>query len=127
MSAYGLDLRKSLWGESPLGVRRLLSLMKGLPKDSALQRAAGNDWTQEDELLASIVDVLNVSNHLFLKANTKAGTTIPEPGYYPRPWENPDGTSRTLSSPDEARAFFVNPEFGDSIWDAHGKDLIDGD
>ena len=121
MSEYGLDLRESLWGSQPLGVRRLLSLISGLPRTSALTRAANGEWTQEDELLATIVDIIGVSNHMFLQANSKKGTLLPEPIHYPRPDEIDEDT-RVQSSPDDVRAFFTSEEFGTRLWDAHGNE-----
>ena len=121
MSMYGLDLRESLWGSKPLGVRRLLSLISGLPRESALTRAATDEWTQEDELLATVVDIIGVSNHMFLQANSTKGTRLPEPVHYPRPWEV-TADAHVQSSKDEVRAFFTSDEFGTRLWDAHGSE-----
>ena len=123
MSEYGLDLRESLWGSKPLGARRLLALVSGLPKDSALSRAAGGDWTQEDELLATIVDLVGMSNHMFLQANSKKGTTLPNFVSFPRPWEAKAKVGKsTQSSTDDVRAFFTDESFGTRLWDAHGSE-----
>lgn len=35
---YGIDLREALWGPNAVGSRYLLSLVKGLPAESALGR-----------------------------------------------------------------------------------------
>jgi len=126
VSEYGLDLRESLWGPKPLGVRRLLSLVGGLPRTSALTRSVNDNWTQEDELLATVVDIIGVGNHMFLQANTKEGTNIGNPVHYPRPWEDSTGT-RAQSDPDDVRAFFTSEEFGTRLWDAHGSEEISGD
>lgn len=122
MSVYGLDLRQALWGKRPMGARRIWALIKGIPRDSALYRAAGDDWSQEDELLATIVDFIGVSNHLFLQANVKQGTVLPELGRFPRPQEKMAAPSRTQSPDDDVRAFFTSEEYGTRLWDAHGAE-----
>ena len=92
-----------------MGVRRLLSLIGGLPQTSAVWRAAHDDgWTQQDELLATIVDMLGMNNQLILAVNSKKGAKLPEPVRFPRPWEKEEktGLAREQSSTDEVRAFF---------------------
>lgn len=42
-----------------MSARRLWVLIKGLPSDAALNRAVTHGWTQQDELLATNVEVLS--------------------------------------------------------------------
>lgn len=106
---YALDLRDALWGENPIGVRRLNALVSSLPADSATVRALdpNGGWTQEHELLASIVDFIGMSNHLFLSANVsdKDRKLLPKPSRFPRPWEAEEQESK-LSPHDEVLGFF---------------------
>lgn len=107
---YALDLRDALWGENPVGVRRLNALVSALPVSSATARSADPDvgWSQEDELLASIFDVLGLSNHLFLSANVtdRDRKLLPGPTRFPRPWDEEEEPESKLSSHDEVLGFF---------------------
>jgi hypothetical protein len=76
-SHYGLDLRSVLWGPLRLGVRRVLSLVLGLPPTGALFRAAvtdGKSWTTTDELLATVIEVLDQANGMYYSAHVKPGS-----------------------------------------------------
>lgn len=44
--SYGIDLRRALWGPDLIGVRRLWSLVRGLPADSNMHTVLRAD---EDE------------------------------------------------------------------------------
>lgn len=48
-----------LWGDRPLSMRRLRSLIVGLPIDGCFFRATQPDasWTQTHELLATLIEV----------------------------------------------------------------------
>lgn len=110
-AVYAIDLRDALWGENPVGVRRLNALVSALPADSATVRSVDpNDgWSQEDELLASIFDVVGMGNHLFLSANVqeKDRKLLPKPARFPRPWdEDEEEVKAKLSSHDEVLGFF---------------------
>jgi hypothetical protein len=109
---YNLDLREALWGEDAVGVRHLIALVRHLPDGSAVTRAAGG-WSQKEELLATVVDTLGVSNHMYLMAHSEKGTKLPDPVHFPRPWEDlkqeeaeVDTTARAASTTDDVRAFF---------------------
>lgn len=56
---------------------------------SSLEQAVGRRWGQQDELLASIFDVLHHLYIAFLTANTaeKDRHRLPKPLRYPRPNE----------------------------------------
>lgn len=99
-------------------MRRFRSLVAGLPKDSATARALdphGGHWPTDTELMAQVVDSLSILNVNFVRANSKKGTSVPNPSFVPRP-DLPEeavaaiasGTApkRRMSSPDEMRAFF---------------------
>ena len=90
---YGTDLRDVLWGPEPTGARRLLSLMRWLPKDGAVAQATDSSWTQQDELLATIVEIIAATNQAEIR--------------YPRPWDEQGekhDQPRAQSSLDEVRA-----------------------
>lgn len=87
---YGLDLRECLWGGARLGARRLVSLVDGLPPESALARTLdpdnlGSGWTADTHLLAVIVQLVDHANRLFMSANSKPGSRIPDPIHIRRP------------------------------------------
>lgn len=107
---YGLDLRDTLWGENPMGARRLLTLVSWLPTESATQLLIrGYRWTQEDELLATAIDQLQLGNHYFLSAHIDSKKTkLPDPKPFPRPWEDTVNDTPALSSVDDMRAFFAD-------------------
>ncbi|MET4780807.1 hypothetical protein [Glaciihabitans sp. UYNi722] len=69
---YGQDLRGLCWGENRWGVRRLLSHIKGLPRDSAFVRALSGVsayWDENAELLAQIFDAMERQTYYLLKVN----------------------------------------------------------
>ncbi len=114
---YGLDLSDALWGEKPMSVRKLVALMRHLPEDNAVTRAVGY-WDQKSELLATIVDQIGLSNHLYVAAHVKEGTKIGDPVGFPRPWDDKprlkvkeetteDTTAPEGSSYDDVRGFFM--------------------
>lgn len=104
---YGLDLREALWGTEPIGVRRLVSLVSSLPITSATAQALdpNEGWSQEDELLASIVDMIGVNTQVLIQANGGKGK---EPMRFPRPSDF--NKRRAQSSEDEMRAFFLSSD-----------------
>lgn len=95
-------------------MRRLRSLVAALPEDSATARACdplGGQWSTERELMAQTVDYLAILNTNFARANSKAGTSIPNPRFIPRPGdeevdEPAAARPRRMSTPNEIRAFF---------------------
>jgi hypothetical protein len=95
-----------LWGERAFGVRRIQSLVLGLPIDSASARSydperLGIGWRLEHDLLTTIAELVDHSNRLAYGFNTKKGTRIPDPINIPRP-----GTKREKrkATPQEVRA-----------------------
>lgn len=88
-------------------------LLSGLPRDSAFIRAVlgeNADWGQQEELLASIAELLDLSNRLFLQANSKPGTRSPKPIEIPRPYKNqPEQHQPTQQATrEEIERFFTN-------------------
>lgn len=75
-STYRLDLRFALWGppDRRIGVRRLVSLIQGLPPRSPLHRSlnpGAADWGPLEELLATNAELLDTANRMFWEANFK--------------------------------------------------------
>lgn len=123
---YGLDLREALWGENPMGARRLLAHIAWLPEGSATQILAREyQWTQQDELLATIADLLSISNHYYLTSHMeqKEAKKLDAPALFPRPWEESkiEEPAPVQSSHDDVRAFFMGNRNDPVIWDAHGE------
>lgn len=62
-----------IWGPEPISFRRLSSLVLGLPIESRTARALGapapGSWTNVEELLAGIVEVMGDFRNLFVMAN----------------------------------------------------------
>jgi hypothetical protein len=89
-SHYGIDLRDALWGPRPIGVRRLLSLINGLPIRGAMHReisSDGRDWSSIEELLATVIELLDFGNRMRFAASVKQGTEIWEPIEVRRPYD----------------------------------------
>ncbi len=62
-------------------MRRILVHVKGLPPDSALHRKL-EPWTQDHELLATVVDSLARLEYAYVKVN---GGDSEQPKPFPRP------------------------------------------
>lgn len=85
---YGLDLRRVCYGPSPLGTRRLMALVRGLPADSNLNRILSPDtgWGYNEELLAVLAELVDYGNRLsyavapFKHKKTQEPIRIPRPG-----------------------------------------------
>lgn len=102
---YQYDLRECLWGATRIGARYLLSLISGLSPRSALRRkinSRGSDWSSTEELLAALIEQVDLGNRLFFSANSKHSSKVWKPIEIPRPTVKP----RALSTPDEIRRFF---------------------
>jgi len=109
---YGIDLTDALYGERPMGVRRLTALINGLSLGSATLRKANKNWGTVEELLASVAELIDVTNRLLYQANfdTKK-TPVWEPLQITRPYQEDDderaSDRRRESAPDEVRSFFM--------------------
>lgn len=83
---YGIDYR---WALKNMGARRLLALARNLSPRSATVRAFfdGQDWSTTDELLAVLIEQVDLMNRNFIRANSKPNSRQPEPLHIPRPLE----------------------------------------
>jgi hypothetical protein len=109
---YDLDLREVLWGSRRYGARRLMSLVSGLPLEGAVARAVlygGRDWSNADELLATLVEMTDLGNRIAFVQNTKKGTKVWEPVRVDRPTKQlPDepAPKKEQASPAQMREAF---------------------
>ena len=110
---YGIDIRAALFGKSPMGVRRLTALIHGLSPESATMRkvtANGQQWGPTEELLATLCELVDMTNRMFYQANfdTKKGNKVWDPIEIPRPYSQTrrERQRPRLSSDDELRSFF---------------------
>jgi len=97
-----------VWGPAPFSVRRLGVLLRGLPRDSALWRdldlAARHGWGHNEELLATLLELVDLGNRQFVSANSKRGQVQPDPIIIRRPTTPP----KRRATPEETEAFFAN-------------------
>lgn len=73
------------WGAQRWGVRRLLTHISHLPRDSAYVRhlsGEGAYWDEQVELTAQVVDAIERTNYYLLKVN---GNQVDAPNAVPRP------------------------------------------
>lgn len=107
-SYYGLDLRAVCWGPDRFGVRRIRSLVRGLPVGGATSRIQtnGQAWTTTDELLASVVELIDHSNRMFFSANAKKGAQVWKPIHIARPQAAEEPREPKLSTRWEVYKFF---------------------
>jgi hypothetical protein len=84
---YQLDLRRCLWGAEAVGLRRLRSLIAGLPTESATKFKPPDPkaWTRDQQLLALLAELVDYGNRNFIAAHTKKGSPQPKPIKIPRP------------------------------------------
>lgn len=75
---YRLDLRRALWGPGPVGVRRLLVLVRQLPAESATVRAVTHGWTFEADVAALTAELVDLV--------ARAHGVKKDPLRVPRPW-----------------------------------------
>jgi hypothetical protein len=76
-------------------------------RETALGRALGAvtpGWSSTEELLAAIVEQVDLSNRLFVMAHSKKGTRPPTPITITRPGQAIEKPK--LATPDEVRSFF---------------------
>jgi hypothetical protein len=82
-------------------------LLHHLPRNSAVHREIDPDrwmWTESEELLALVAELVSEGNRLYIMAHAKRGARTPEPLHIPRPGERSE--RRKPSSPSEVRGFF---------------------
>ncbi|MDF1596942.1 MAG: hypothetical protein P1T08_12760 [Acidimicrobiia bacterium] len=84
-----------MWNPGGVELRRLRSLLFGLPPGAAIYRdVAGTPpdqppWGYTEELLAVIAELVHENIRVLVKANSKKGTRLPDPLRLPRPWTPP--------------------------------------
>lgn len=104
---YHTDLPTALWGPAPMSLRRFDVLVRGLPDDSALTRAAsGHHWRQLDELLATIAELVDINNRAFIRVHSEPHSPQPEPIKIRRPWDRDREPQRRTATTEEMAAFF---------------------
>jgi hypothetical protein len=88
-----------------------VSLVKGLPLNCAFARSVApeySDWRTTEELLATLIEVVDQGNRMFLAVHAKKGAEVPKPLKIPRPRdtvkERKQQGERRLSTPEEVRA-----------------------
>lgn len=84
---YGRSLKYDLWGADYLCAREITSMLRWLPPEAALWRAAGTSWTTDNELQAATVEMLDSFMRVFIQANSKPGGQKQKPLRIPRPWD----------------------------------------
>jgi hypothetical protein len=104
---YAVDLLEAIWGDPPMSSRRLGALIRSLPPDSATARATDPHlgWTTTDQLLAGLVESVDLGNAMFYAANTGRDDWVLAD--IARPWqpaEEPE--TPKMSSIEEVKAFF---------------------
>jgi len=111
---YGIDLRDALWGRRPMGARRLLSLVNGLPMRGPVHRAIasdGRDWSTLEELLATVIEMLDFGNRLMFASNVRQGTPVWDPIQVRRPYE----AERVPEKPQQVSVADLAAAFGDAM------------
>lgn len=97
---YGIDLRSALYGDDPIGGRRLTALIEGLSPESKTYRKIaypdGHKWGHVEELLATLVELVDTTNRLIYATNAdKKSPKVWEPLHVPRPYDKKKGPSST--------------------------------
>jgi hypothetical protein len=102
-----------LWGPHPIGVRRLESLIAGLPLTGATARAlserAAVGWTTDTDLLALIAELLDYSNRQQYAMHVK-NAKIPQPIHIPRPEDERIRRERQQASVEDMKS--ITKTFG---------------
>lgn len=110
---FGVDLG-DVWRRR-ITFRKLAVYLKSLlqkPGRSTLIMAMNErtSWTDESYLLARISDALEVSNYLFLQANSDQSLIVDPPQPIPRPGDEPEpekAPKQNFATPEEVAGFFT--------------------
>jgi hypothetical protein len=108
---YGIDLREALYGDNPIGGRRLTALINGLSPSSltALKNGGtgGQVWGNTEELLATLCELVDRMNYMYHQIHFKP----PHPQHLeiPRPYER-------VPAPVKAAGANVTEELQSLIW-----------
>lgn len=95
---YNRDLAQDLYGHPSISWRYINSLLTWLPSDAAVWRSMGNAWSDEKELAATNIEVVDALRRAFIVANSKKGAREPEPVRIPRPWQKSEAVKRKGTS-----------------------------
>jgi hypothetical protein len=104
------DLREALWGSNAIGVRRLNALIHGFPPRSTTARAmqtGGQEWGNTEEMLATMCELVDMTNRTLVAMNSKKGTKLWRPLHIPRPFKLP---SRKVATGAALARFFNRKE-----------------
>lgn len=102
---YALNLPDALWGRRRMSARRLASLVRMIPSDSATARASSG-WSNLEELLALNAELSHATWRLLAIVHSKEGAKIPDPLQIPRPGRADEPAGPSKSSASEVTAFF---------------------
>lgn len=94
---YHADLRALCWGENRWGVRRLLTHIKNLPRDSAYVRHLSGEaayWDEHVEMTAKVLDAISWTNYYLLRVN---GNELDPPTPTARPGESREPETVSLT------------------------------
>jgi len=94
LRTYRRDLREDVFGERPLGLRRLRALVLGLPADAMIWRRVPG-WGVDQELAAVSAEIAHSSMRVQLSAYSKKGASIPKALRIPRPTDTDRRRPRT--------------------------------
>lgn len=126
---YKIDLRDATSGRNRIGLRRLMVLIKGLPPHSALTRSStsGQEWTNVEELLATIIEVIDQGNSLFYQSKAKKGSAKWRPVKIARPGRQTSSKQPRRAAPYVRRS--EKPELADKrtqarFFQEHGKVIV---
>jgi hypothetical protein len=90
---YRLDLRCVLYGPTADGVRRIKSLVDGLPSSALVWADEMGRWTRGDQFDALAVELLDCIHRDLLILARVPRSKVPKPLAIPRPW-NPKPSKR---------------------------------
>jgi hypothetical protein len=90
---YGIDLAAAMWGPERLPLRRVRSLLVGIPR-----------WETHHELLTALVELTHTTNRFLHVALFKP--PHPDPLTIPRPGQPAPIRKPRQSSPEDVRRFF---------------------
>jgi hypothetical protein len=90
----------------------------GLPPEGNIGRIIGDPratgWSTTDELLAGVIELLDVGNRLYFRAHTKRGTQQPKPIKVPRPESSAGETDAVTPRKRQATSAELRQFFGGS-------------
>lgn len=85
------------WGDSRWGVRRLLTHIAALPRDSAYVRHLSGDsayWDEQVEMTAKVLDAVRRNTYYLLRVN---GNNLDEPEPIARPGKSAEPETVSLA------------------------------